>query len=122
MKSIGVFLLAIILSAVLVPLGFVWSIIEAFYKKGFKAGFSRFSEFLWDCALSIDQTVNVLCRELFNDVFIKENGYKFGNPDETISGVLGKNKLKGTLSKFGKILEWILDKIDKNHTINSIEE
>lgn len=118
-----VLIIAIVLGAVLVPIGFVWGVIESFYKKGFKAGFKRLNDFFYDCAVSIDQTANVLCKELFNDALIKENiGYKFGNPDETISGVLGKNKERGTLTRTGKILDWILEKLDKNHTIKSIEK
>jgi hypothetical protein len=46
----------------------------------------------------------------------------FGNPDETISSVLGKNELKHTLTKLGKLIVWILNKIDFNHTKNAIEE
>ncbi|MGY0426335.1 MAG: hypothetical protein ACWIPI_05830 [Polaribacter sp.] len=34
---------------------------------------------------------------------------------------LGKNKKLGTLSKIGKKLDWLLDKLDPNHSINSIE-
>jgi 8-oxo-dGTP diphosphatase len=41
--------------------------------------------------------------------------------DETISSVLGKNKKANTLSKIGKGLDWILDILDKNHSIKSIE-
>ena len=48
-------------------------------------------------------------------------GYKFGDEDETISSVLGKNKLTKTLTKTGKTLDWILEKLDRNHSIESIE-
>ena len=50
----------------------------------------------------------------------KPNGYKFGNSKETISSALSKNKRDGTLSRTGKLLAWILDKIDKNHVLKSI--
>lgn len=41
---------------------------------------------------------------------------------ETISGVLGKNERDNTLSKTGKILVWILNKLDKNHCFKSIDK
>ena len=34
----------------------------------------------------------------------------------------GKNERDGTLTKTGKVLVWILDKIDNNHSIKSIDE
>jgi hypothetical protein len=34
--------------------------------------------------------------------------------------VLGYNQLDGTLSKVGKVLVWILDKVDKDHCIKAI--
>ena len=60
--------------------------------------------------------------ELFNDILIKIGGYKFGNRQETISSVLGKNQRSNTLTKAGKILRFILDVIDKDHCKNSIND
>lgn len=80
------------------------------------------SELLFRVALSIDMTGNVLLAELLNDIIIKDNGYKFGNRKETISSVLGKNKQKGTLKILGKVFADLLDRIDKNHCINSIDD
>ncbi|SDE79750.1 hypothetical protein SAMN05421544_12811, partial [Riemerella columbipharyngis] len=51
-----------------------------------------------------------------------ENGYPFGNEKETISSALGKNERMGTLTKTGRRLCWLLDKIDKDHCQKSIEE
>ena len=50
-----------------------------------------------------------------------------GDPDETISSRLGKMKVKhgGTIPWYrpvSKITDWGLDKIDKNHSIDAIEE
>jgi hypothetical protein len=47
---------------------------------------------------------------------------KFGNEDETISGVIGKNKRLNTLTFAGRLLDKLLDTIDKNHSIDAIEE
>jgi hypothetical protein len=61
-------------------------------------------------------------KTLFNKVLIVELGYKFGQENETISSVLGKNLQQGTLTKTGIIIVYILDKIDKNHVIKSINK
>lgn len=73
-------------------------------------------------AVNLDRFGNREFRALFNKVLIKEKGYKFGDIRETISSVLGKNQRDDTLSKWGKVLVWILDKLDKNHCEKSIED
>jgi hypothetical protein len=51
----------------------------------------------------------------------KKSKHRFGHPDETISSVLGKNKRDNTLTKLGAILSNVLDFLDENHSIKSIE-
>lgn len=73
-------------------------------------------------ALNLDKFANREFRTLWNNVLIKKSGYQFGHIEETISGVLGKNKRDGTLSFVGKALATLLDFLDKNHCIKSIDE
>jgi hypothetical protein len=73
-------------------------------------------------AISLDRFGNREFRTLFNKVLILKNGYQFGDIGETISSVLGKNERDKTLTKSGKILVWILDKLDKNHAFKSIDK
>ena len=69
--------------------------------------------------IGINQFGNVTCAHLFNDTLIKKGGYQFGNPDDTISRVLGKNKSTYTLTKAGRMLADLLNFIDKNHVENA---
>ncbi len=48
--------------------------------------------------------------------------YKFGNEDETISSVLGKNERTQTLTGLGRTIVSFPNFIDPNHALNSIEE
>lgn len=80
------------------------------------------SGYFLSTALNIDKFANREFRTLWNAVLRTNIGYEFGHRDETISGVLGKNKRAGTLSKTGEFLANLLDKIDKNHCINSIDD
>jgi len=89
------------------------SLINWFFVKNKKGYFES-------SAINLDKFGNREFRTLFNKVLIFEDGCKFGNINETISSVLGRNELKGTLTKSGKILVWILDKIDKDHCFKSI--
>ena len=71
-------------------------------------------------AINLDKFGNREFRTLLNKTLA--TGHRFGDINETISSVLGKNQLTGTLTDLGKALVWILDKIDKNHALKSIDE
>lgn len=100
------------LSPILYTYGIIFSLIKG-----------KFSEYNRNLAIGKDQYGNALGKYLFNHTLITEwsNNY-FGNIDETISSVIGKNKRDGTLTKTGRVLDKILDKIDRNHSIRSIDE
>lgn len=118
MIGLILFILSTFLAGVIYPIGFLYSVALTLVKSGYKT----LDEYLFNCALATDQHANVFLAKLFNDVMIKQGGHKFGNPDETISSVLGKNKLIGKLSLFGKCLDYLLHLLDNNHSIKSIEE
>jgi len=61
-------------------------------------------KYFWNILVSIDQLLNTLL-----------GGY----PDETVSSRAAKANRKG--KKWGCILCWLLDKIDKNHCEKNIE-
>jgi len=73
-------------------------------------------------AISLDKFGNREFRTLLNKALISEYGYEFGNMNETISGVLGKNERDKTLTTTGKCLVFILNKLDKNHCLKSIDK
>ena len=81
----------------------------------------KYSNYFRDLALSVDQLGNVIASPLFNFLLIDSDGYKFGNIDETVSSALGKNNKRGTLNRLGKLLDAILNCLDKDHSLNSIE-
>lgn len=125
-------LVAIFLTFLLFPFAFLVAIIEGMVKNNVKNWLLKISNYFFNLALSIDQLGNVLCAPLFNLVLIKHKriwqfeslllvSYEFGNPDETISSVLGRNKLKNNLTYIGKTLAKILNLIEKDHVEKAIE-
>ncbi len=82
----------------------------------------NFPDYLWNLGISIDQTLNACLLFPLNDFMRKPGGTNYGNVDETISGVTGKNQLKNQLTKFGKLINSGLNKLEKDHSIKSIEE
>lgn len=105
-------IVAILLSMIIIPIGVLWSVIK--YPK-------NINEYFYRIALSIDQLGNVACAPLLNEIMIKRKVDLFGDEDETISSVLGKNYKNNNLTWFGNIIRLILDKIEKDHCIKSIE-
>ena len=98
------------------PLTIINYICVTFTAKDNAKGYFRSS------AITLDRLGNREFRTLFNLTLKKDNGYEFGNFEETISSVLGKNKRNKTLTKTGKFLVWILDTLDKDHCLKSINE
>lgn len=76
-----------------------------------------------DTAINIDRFGNREFRFSLNKYLILEKSPdRFGNIEETISSVLGKNQISNNLTNFGKSIAWVLDKIEKNHCIKSINK
>lgn len=127
-KSLVLFLIASVLSVVLLPLGIIWTvgeiIVRIFSSSQKKSAFSKSLWFLTatlhSLALGLDQIGNAVCRDMFNRLLIEEDGYKFGKVQETISSVLGKNQMLDTLSLWGWILVSILELFEDEHCIKSI--
>jgi 8-oxo-dGTP diphosphatase len=113
MRGFILLLIALILSVVLLPVGFAFQLIVTSSKS--------LNSYLFTIAKSIDQLGNVICAEFFNYILIKKNGYNFGNEDVTISHVLGINKRFNNLTYIGKVLSWLLNTIEKDHLEKAIE-
>ena len=73
------------------------------------------SQYQLNIGISIDQLGNVVLGPLMNILLKKKGGHLFGNPDETISFVLGQNKESNTLTWFGRKIANLLNSIDENH-------
>lgn len=115
MINLVLVLVAKMLYFLLEPINFIYVV---FWKKRFK--WSRVTGYCRSSAVNIDRFGNYEFRSLFNIILITKEGYKFGDFRETISSVIGKNKIKGTLTKTGKALDKIMEFFDKGHSINSI--
>ncbi|PCJ96260.1 MAG: NUDIX hydrolase [Flavobacteriaceae bacterium] len=111
------FFISIILIVITGSLGFIYGVFYSLFTKGF----SGVGAYLLKITISIDQLGNVLMQHLLNSVWIKRNGYKFGNRDETISSALGRNNKLNTLTGFGKFIDKTLNTIERDHSLNSID-
>jgi hypothetical protein len=87
-----------------VKYSFKWEILKGYFR---------------ETALDIDIFGNKNFRTLFNTTLITKQGYQFGQKNETISSVLGKNYITDTLTTTGKVLVKILT---VKHVIDAIAE
>lgn len=109
------FILYIIASLLWLPLTLLnW--IAVVYKHGLT------NNYFLQTAIDIDKFGNRNFRTLLNLCLIRKDSYQFGNVQETISSVLGKNQRDKSLTVTGKFICFILDSFDKKHCKNSIKE
>lgn len=106
LKLMGLLLLSVVLLAVLGPLFFVYGVVRT-------ANHAKYFDLVFT---AISQLGNTISGPLFDDTLVKVKSYEFGDPDETISHVLGVNEASGNLTKLGQILAYILNWIDSGHT------
>ena len=106
--GILLFIIGIILSTVLFPIGIRYSILKMLTV--------FFARILLLVAIGMNRIGDGVRADLFNDILIKKDSeHKFGDIKETISRVLGLNKRKGTLTKLGMSVANILNKLHKDH-------
>lgn len=107
------YVLACMLSFILNPFFIIYAIIRL-------KSWDKINRYFFELALGKDQLGNICSSICFNDILIAKDGIRFGNPDLTISGILGENKIRGKLKFLGKFLCWILNLLEKDHVEKSI--
>lgn len=117
-KSLLLFLVASVLIVTTAPFGFLYAVIRQSVVKRLHS----LSVYFLELAIAVDNLGNALMQHVLNDALLVKNEktYYFGNKLETISSVIGKNYVTGTLSFLGLRLNGFLHRIDANHALNSI--
>jgi hypothetical protein len=116
MKEIIILVVALLMLIIILPIVSVYMGIKYVINGNIK----MIKVWSWKVSRAIDVFANIHGSEIFNDLLIKKGGYKFGNPKETISSVLGKNQVEETLTILGNIIRAVLDIIEYGHCILSI--
>lgn len=113
---------AIIIGSILLPIGFLYSVFKKLLE-----GIVFIDAYLYSVAYNINRFSTFICADLYNDTLIKrridpikESKYLFGKRTVSISYHIGKNYEFNSLSKAGKILNKILNFIEKDHTKKTV--
>ena len=122
----GIFLLFIALVSTLIIsiLSIVISLVYYLFSFNWQLGLSKFGEYAYKMALSIDQFANVSVQNLLNWLLIRKgniNFYSFGDEDDTVSYVIAINQRMLSLNNFGKFWAWFLDYVDEDHLKKTIK-
>lgn len=80
------------------------------------------SEKIYKSATLFSQLGNVWMKELLNDVCVTKDGIPYGDEDDSISDITGRNQRDGTLTKTGIGLAKFLNLLGKDHALESIDE
>lgn len=128
--SLLLFLIAVILFALLCPLGLLWTALIIIFglftlsKQGIKYKFNQFvlyiSQILFSFGFSLDNMGCVILAPFMNRYFIKSDKYSFGSVKHTISLVIAYCYLEGTLLSAGMYLYKILEYVDAGHSSRAI--
>jgi hypothetical protein len=116
--SFLLFCVALLLVITTAPIGFIYALIRQTCSSKAKS----LNVYFIEVALVLDEVGNVTMQHLLNDILLINDvqTYYFGNKNETISSVIGKNSITNTLSPLGRTLNSFLNFLDKDHSLNSI--
>lgn len=120
------FILYIIGVVLFLPLTFLDLLVVIYKNIKIKDFLQTTNDYFFEGAEDLDKYANWKFRTLWNVIFKLKGGYSFGNREETISSVLGKNQRDKTLSIIGWVLVIILYVLDfqywfrGGHCLNSI--
>lgn len=118
--GVSLIVVAVLLFVITTGVAFVWKLVASVVFENRKAVdiLSATSDYFIGIAASFDQLANFSFGGFFNWLFIKDmkkTHIKFGDKDETISEVLGWNKMLNNQTSAAKKLVCLLDYLDPNH-------
>jgi len=114
-------IVSIVLKYIVIAISFL--IIPVYFIVTFKwkTGLEELSLWFYNMALSNDQHGGCVNSKTLDLFMSKRGAEKYGNPDDTVSYILARNKHKSKNSNIGVIIGKLLDKIEHNHLDKAIE-
>lgn len=109
------FIVAIILTSVTTVISMI--ITPVYYIITFKwiTGVKTLDRWFYKMALGLDQFGNISNKETLQVLLAKKDAHPHGDEDDTVSYVIGRNKYKRKLTRFGKVIERTLNLCQRQH-------
>jgi hypothetical protein len=136
------FIISVILTSLFFAVSLVFNPIYYIITFKWKTGVKQLNNYFKRLAISIDQFGNGATSEILNKILLKRSseefipsyklnqefiderdifGFPFGDMDLTVSYVIGVNKYLNNLTLIGKLIERILNLLDRNHVEKALE-
>jgi len=113
--NFGLLMIARVLYLIISPFALIYQhlkyIIISLRKRDKNIYFNAMSKYYYNKAFSLNEHGNASFYSLFNDLLIPPNGHRFGNPNERLSQVFGKNKIDKTIYPFGLFWAKMINKV-----------
>lgn len=120
MQGLTLFLVSVIIAFIFTALSFIIQPIYHLINFKWQTGINKMGQWFKNLAISIDQFGNVSSSTVLNITLRKKGGIDFGEIDDTVSYVLGRNKYHRSLTFLGHVIVGILHLIDRNHVEKAI--
>ncbi len=114
--NILLFITAIILELILMPINVAVVFAKDWKNKGFKEALNGISNYFKESAIRKDVYLCSEYRTLWNATLKTQKGKKIGVNNRTLSADLGEQDFEGTMSRIGAVLNLILFLIERNHS------
>jgi hypothetical protein len=121
MQGISLLIVAIVFTAFFAILSFIFDPIYYLIRLKWQSGLNHLGDWFKKLAISIDQFGNASAATMLNFMLRKKGGIDFGDEDDTISYVIGRNYYHNSLTIFGKMIRLILHLIDRNHVEKAVD-
>tara|TARA_R110000772_G_scaffold51709_4_gene118591 strand:+ start:161 stop:622 length:462 start_codon:yes stop_codon:yes gene_type:complete len=121
MQGISLLILAIVFTAFFVILSFIFDPIYYLIRLKWQSGLNHLGDWFKKLSISLYQFGNASAATMLNFALRKKGGIDFGDEDDTISYVIGRNYYHNSLTIFGHMIRLILHLIDRNHVQKAVD-
>lgn len=122
MQGLTLLIIAVILTAIFTAISLIFDPIYYLVTLKWQSGFNHLGGWFKKLAISVDQFGNASSATILNFLLRKKGGVDFGDEDDTISYIIGRNHYRNTLTFLGKIIRLILHLIDRHHVEKAVDK
>ena len=120
-KGLLTLLLSILIAIPLFCISVVFTPIFELVTLKWQRGLDTLGGYMSNISIVVSKLINVACCSALNTFFVNDQGYLFGDVDDTLIYVFAKNHQKYTLSFLGRVFCFIFKLISKSCLSNALD-
>jgi len=122
MQGISLLIIAIIFTSFFAILSVIFDPIYYLIALKWQSGLNHLGDWFKKLAISIDQFGNASSATMLNFALRKKGGIDFGDEDDNISYIIGRNYYHNSLTIFGHLIRIMLHLIDRHHVQKAVDK